>query len=425
MLASLLMGSPLLAAERPANVILVSIDTLRADHLGCSGYRRETSPAIDRFRRDSILFTQAIAQAPSTLVSHASLLTSLWPHEHGASERRHRALPPDALTLAEVLRSHGFATLSYNGGGQIDPVFGLGQGFDTYRTRDEHDFAAAVAPAIAWIDRNPGRRFFLFLHTYEVHHPYTPDATHRRLFEASYAGPLPDAITIEVLQSINDGRMTLGVADLEHVIAAYDAEIRSVDDDFAALLEFLVRRGLYDETLIVFTSDHGEEFGEHGRVGWHSHTLYDELLRVPLIVKLPGSRHAGATVTQQVRSIDVPTTILAVLDLPVPASFRGIDLVPLARGEPVAALPAVAMQDGGDAVVLRTERWKLYGDILHDLEQDPHEVRDAASGNADVAARLRVELGRMLGAPRAGSGAPAARPDARTLERLRSLGYVH
>jgi arylsulfatase A-like enzyme len=418
--------------------VLVSIDTLRPDHLGCYGYGRPTSPDIDAFRRDAILFRQAVAQAPSTLPSHASILTSLIPPHHGASIANNLALPLEVTTLAEVLRSDGYATASFNGGIQLDPSWGLDQGFETYvsvkpRTAtaealvDVLDrFAHEVDLAERWVESHPGRPFFLFLHTYEVHHPYTPDPAEMDLFRDGYTGPLPDRITVDLIRRINDGKLEVDARDRQHVVDAYDAEIHSMDEAFGQLIRFLKAKGLYDPALIVFTSDHGEEFGEHGRLGWHSHTLFDELLRVPLLVKLPFSRLGGTRVDRQVRGIDVAPTALAALGLAAPPAFEGANA--LAVGVPASpdALESFSSRDVVEpnaSVALRTPVWKLYDGRLFDLTADPGETRNVAASHADVALRLRQHL-RAAVAARPRPGKRVAAPDDEVRERLRALGYV-
>jgi arylsulfatase A-like enzyme len=219
----------------------------------------------------------------------------------------------------------------------MDRVFGLDQGFDSYQQPGSERFNGTVAKAVEWLGTKRTKPFFLFLHTYEPHHPYTPPAEYLALFEDEYTGPLPQDISVDLLREINKNEREIDDRDLEHIIATYDGEIRSMDDGFGYLIEFLREQGLYDDTMIVLTSDHGEEFGEHGKVGWHSHSLFDELLRVPLIVKLPAAAGAGTEVAHQVRGIDVAPTILGVLGLEAPASFSGMSL--LARDGQVKSSP--------------------------------------------------------------------------------------
>ncbi len=396
------------------------------------------APGIDAFRRDAVLFRQAVAQAPSTLPSHASILTSLIPPHHNASIGNNLALPLDVTTLAEVLEGHGYATASYNGGIQLDRSWGLDQGFDTYvsvKPRgapaealvDAFDrFAHEVDLAERWIESRTGRPFFLFLHTYEVHHPYTPDKTEMDLFRGGYRGPLPDRITVDLLLRINDGKIEVDARDRQHVVDAYDAEIHSMDEAFARFVEFLKTKGLYDPALIVFTSDHGEEFGEHGRLGWHSHSLFDELLRVPLLVKLPFSRLGGTVVDEQVRGIDVAPTVLAALGLQAPSAFEGRDVLAAGAPSPADALESFSSRDvvaPNASVALRTPVWKLYDGRLFDLVADPGETRDVAHDHPEAVRRLRARL-RAAIASRPRPNRRIATPDDDVMERLRALGYV-
>lgn len=418
-------------------VLLVSIDTLRPDHLGCYGYSRPTSPHLDVFRKDAVLFQKAIAHAPSTLPSHASLLTSMLPPHHGASVANGLAVPKEIVTLAEVLHAEGYATASFNGGIQLDPVWGLDQGFDTYMSVkprgapaeslvDEHDrFSFVVEQARAWILNHEARPFFLFLHTYEVHHPYSPETADLDPFRGDYEGPLPDRITMDLLREIDGGSLKVSDRDRQHLVDAYDGEIRSMDRAYGTLVSFLKERGLYDAALVLVTSDHGEEFGEHGRLGWHSHSLFDELLRVPLLVKLPRSRLAGAAVADQVRGIDVAPTILSVLGLGLPATFEGRPLLEDGARAGVAseAWSSRDVTEPNAFISLRTPEWKLLEGRLFDLVADPGERNDVAKAHQDVVRRL-AERRRTLERDRPRAARRPASPDDGLRERLRSLGYV-
>ena len=420
-------------SEPPSNVLLISIDTLRADHLGCYGYERPTSPAVDALAADSVLFRQAIAQAPSTLHSHASMLSSLLPQHHRASRDADTRLPEEALTLAEVLRAAGYRTGAFTGGGQMARIYGLDQGFELYEEPKKELFAGTVQVALPWIDEHADERFFLFLHSYEVHHPYSPPDEYRQLLGIDYDGPLPSQVDKDLLERINGEEPVLDIddADLDYIVSLYDAEIRSMDDGLATLIGALKARGLYDQTLIVFTSDHGEEFDEHGRVGWHSHSLYDELLHVPLIVKLPEGRRAGTTIDAQVRSIDIAPTVLAALGYPLPKEFSGADLAPLIDGGEMAPLVAISRQDRGprrEISSIRTERWKLSGlarrRALFDLDVDPAEQWDRALQQPDVVSYLERRLDEII-ASREPFDPPRVELPEETLEELRALGYIN
>jgi arylsulfatase A-like enzyme len=431
--ATVLACGPGPRAEGPAraeDVILVSIDTLRADRLGSYGRDPSFTPNIDAFRKDAVLFEQTIAHSPSTLSSHASLFTSLIPHHHGASIKGRKRLAPDHLTVAEVLRAEGLKTAAFHGGGQLDAVFGIDQGFDVYEVpghppgevpfRDV--FQPTVEAALAWLEENGQQPFFLFAHTYEIHHPYTPTPEDLAAVETGYEGDLPSAISIDMLSGINAKRTAVSPEDLRHIESTYEAELRSVDAAFGKLIAGLRRLEFYESSLIIFTSDHGEEFGEHGTIGWHSHTLYDELLRVPLLIKYPGSWHAGQTLSDQVRLLDVAPTILGALGVERPSLFQGANLTHYAGGGPPPAPYAVSVLDGGGTSV-RTPEWKRIRRSLFNLSEDPAETEDVAHlypGTSEKLRRIKLEL--VTEGPSIGTTEAPISPELR--ERLESLGYV-
>lgn len=414
------------------NLIVISIDTLRADHVGCYGYPRPTTPNVDEFSRDAVVFRTTIAPAPVTLASHTSLFTSLLPSQHGANCLSGAPLLPRFVTLTEILKASGYRTASFNGGGQLAAEFGLARGFEEYWSVDPsldvgaQTFRPVVRKAMTWLDRLTDARFFLFLHTYEVHHPYSPQPDYLRRFETAYNGSLPSSISKDLLTRINGGAIRLSPVDAQHIINTYDAEIRSMDDAFGDLIAYLKRRRLYDETVIVFTSDHGEEFGEHGAMGWHAHTLYDELLRVPLIVKLAGSRNAGTVVEPQVRTIDIAPTLLDVLGLPPNEQFTGRSLVGRIRGHADDELPAVSQQETADSVrpmSIRMRRWKLNRGELFDLLADPEERRPVKGGYEEIRRSLEAIAAQLIASRSVATSVPVEISNP-TREQLRALGYV-
>lgn len=412
-------------AGRAFGVVLVSIDTLRPDHLQCYGYEPPTSPALLELCDQAVVFEQAIAHAPSTLHSHASILSSLLPHHHGASWDARTPLPLEVRTIAEALSDGGYATAAFTGGGQMDRSFQLDQGFDHWEQPGRPRFAGTVRAAVPWLEQHAQGRFFLFLHSYEVHHPYEPDPKLLARFDEGYTGDLPDVISVDFLRQVNAGERTIDEADLAHIIATYDAEIRGMDRGVRQLVEELQKLGIYDRTLIVFTSDHGEEFGEHGKVGWHSHTLYDELLRVPLVIKFPRAAYAGTRIARQVRSIDIAPTILATLGLPAEPGFTGVDLSVLLRGGELPPLPAISRQDrkrDEDISSIRTEEWKLYDhEALYNLRLDPGETWTVT--NPEVQAELERVFAEAIAARPALEAEPVL-PEKKTLDELKALGYL-
>ena len=245
-------GGPI-SATRP-NVILISIDTLRPDHLGSYGYAAPTSPSIDRFRADAVLFSRAYSAAPATLMSHATLLTSLIPQHHGASYHGVAGLSDEALTLADVFKAEQYSTLAVVAGGQMDAAFGLDQGFDTYET--EVTFPATIDRALRLLDSRSSDPFFLFLHTYDVHMPYRSTPEDIAAIDPGYQGALPE-LSIAQVEEINKGTRPLPPDYRQQLITSYDAGIRKMDRAFGRLLQELRNRNLYDDTLIVLVSDHG------------------------------------------------------------------------------------------------------------------------------------------------------------------------
>lgn len=402
-------------------IIMISIDTLRADHLGCYGYHRNVSPAVDRFCRDSVRFSCVIAQAPSTAASHASMFTSLVPSRHGTSMRENGALAEHFATLAEVLQKQGYATASFNGGVQLAPEVGLDQGFDLYHSSYMVEFDKCVDLALPWLKSRD--LYFLFLHTYEVHIPYVPKPSILELFEAEYHGPLPKRhLHAGIIQRVNSGKIPISEADKRHIIACYDSGVRSMDNAFSRLVSELKRRGIYDRAMIIFTSDHGEELGEHGKMAWHSHTLYDELIKVPLIIKFPRGQYAGRVVDSQVRSMDIMPTLLDYLAVPCP-DVQGTSLLPhiQGQGEHLVAVSELVNKTGRYPVVVRTPQWKLTDSRLIDLVADPGEW--GAVDNEAVSRQLRRIREQAVG-PQDVQGAPM-KLEAHTEEELRALGYLN
>jgi hypothetical protein len=296
-------GSPALNAPRPAPlVVLYLIDTLRADHTSVYGYKRDTTPRLSALARDGVVFEQAIAQASWTKPSVASILTSLPPHRHQVVQLGD-ALDVKLVTLAERLQLHGFTT-----GAAISNVVIYGkdthfeQGFDFYQglhdPRDRPSKTVRAAPvvdaALRWLDARRGQPQFLFVHTMDPHVPYTPPPPFNQMYEPH---PAPGHPGSDPRDGMTDP------LDRERFIAQYDGEIAYGDRELGRFIDGLKARGLYDQALIVFVSDHGEEFFDHAQ--WlHGRSVFDEVVHVPLIVKFPGGRHRGQRVAQQVQTLD-------------------------------------------------------------------------------------------------------------------------
>jgi len=333
--------------------------------------------------------------------------------------------------VAEVLAGQGYRTAAFTGGGQIDPVFGLGQGFEQYSVPASTDFEMTVSAGLDWLDGLGGEPFFLFLHTYQTHNPYDPAPEVLSLFETDYQGELPDTISIELIDAINKRAEALPAGDLAHIVAAYDAEIREVDTAFGRLIDSLVERGLLDSTLLVFTSDHGEELGEHGYVGWHSHTTYEELLRVPLFFRFPAGGFAPRHIERMVRSIDIAPTILKAIDSRVPEGFSGLDLAALLGERQVPPLVAIGRLDRSDNArvsFIRDDRFKLERlgsprQRLFDLLDDRGELWDTSNNYPQEVDRLLAAYEAAIASRPTATGSRIETSD-QLREQLEALGYI-
>ena len=428
------------AWQKP-NLLLISIDTLRADHLGSYGYSVDTSPILDAFaKKQAILFETVVAAAPSTTPSHASIFTSLLPVHHGAFFSRRVPLPPEHVTMAEILKGEGYRTVSINDGGQMDAMWGLSQGFDEYVTLPgvsiKAKFARNVKRVFRWLDDNAEAKtpWFMFLHTYETHHPYNPDAEFYNAIGHKYSGALPDAIDKTLLQEINNEQLSVDEEDKRHIIAAYDAEIRSMDDAFGVLLSGLADRDLMENTIIVFTSDHGEELGEHGMMGWHSHALWDEQLLVPLLIGLPDGSGAGARISDQVRGIDMLPTVLELLSIEPLPHAEGRSIMPLVRGEHDEPRPAVSQRDTVSTPVPTTLRigtrkayWRQGEEtpLVFDLGTDPAEKNDLFESDEEAATELRTMLDALITARPQAFTETEVELNGTVKAQLESLGYIN
>jgi arylsulfatase A-like enzyme len=430
--------------ERP-DVIVLLVDALRADHLGCYGYGRDTSPAIDALARDGVVFRQAISQSTFTKTSIASLFTGRYPYRHGVywgsrrttdDTRTADLLGESETTIAEVLRDHGYLTAAWVQNSHLRPVMGFGQGFTDYRDQ-QGSIRRIHRRVLPWL-HGPGRRygFFAYLHYIDLHDPYRPEPPYDTLFgtHADVYRGVDFRRWGAFLAAVRDGEKTLTEAEVEQLRALYDGQLRAIDDEIGRLLDRLRDAGLYDDALIVLTSDHGDAFMEHGFIS-HSAAPYEELVRVPLVVKLPGQRHAGTVVESQVRLVDVMPTILAATGIAADVDLDGCDLMPwiAAGGRPGSAAAEctyavieIAEDDGPPALAVRTERFKYIHrpqgrDELYDLAADPGERQDLAAALDEETAPLR-DLAQGLAARRAGADSMAL--DEKLLRELRALGYV-
>jgi arylsulfatase A-like enzyme len=449
-------------APRPTfdRVVLVTLDTTRADHLGAYGYPRATTPFLDTLAARGTLFERAIAPIPTTVPSHATMFTSRYPLELGVGHNGQR-LPGGVPTAAEMFRDGGFATAGFVSL-QLLQQSGLRRGFDLVGRRDAASDGVERPPdwgsdgttdaAIDWLrEQRRDGRFFLWVHYYDAHHPY-------RSPSAVVDSVRRDSVPIEAVESRLAERHGIGLAIYDgdrrarlDTVERYDAELREMDDKLRRLYTAAEELGFVEGSIWVIVGDHGEGLGSHD---WMQHgvRIYQEQLRVPLVVHAPGAGWPARRVDEVVELTDLPPTFAELAGLPPPEGVRGRSLAPWLRGEAPPesdrealaqrrtftgerpareAAPATAfgeLWEDGDRLALVGRRWKYLHwtagpPELYDLESDPTESRNLAESEPERVAAMRERLlsrARELRSLRL----EAESVDERTLEMLRSLGYV-
>ncbi len=423
-------------AQTPAkptpNVVLITIDTLRFDHVGCYGYKKIKTPNIDRLAAEGVRFDRAFAVVPVTLPSHSSILTGTYPMLSGMHDFSGNKLSPLQPTLASVLKASGYQTGAVIGAAVLDSRFGLNQGFDFYY--DHFDFSrldeanldemerpgnVVADVALDWLAKNSQKKFFLWMHLYDPHFPYNPPEPYSRDYAAQ----------------------------------PYDGEIAFADEQVGRLIRYLQEKGIYQNTVIVLCGDHGESLGEHGEKT-HGYFIYNSTMHVPLIVRLPGKRlpekAAAGVVTDLVSLVDLMPTVLGALGLDVPSQVQGRSLLPELRAD------SNHTDRGHDEQKAERERADrvLYGETfmprihfnwselrgsentkyhfidapkpeLYDLAQDPGELHNLSAEKTAVAAEMRAKLVGLIRDYSAGKEmAEKTGLDPALMERLKSLGYA-
>ncbi len=394
------MAWSLAPAARPTGVVIITLDTTRADRLSPYGFMDATMPHLDRLAREGVVFDRAMSVAPLTLPAHSSLFTGLIPPQHGVRDNGDAALGPEHTTLAEALGREGFRTGAFVGSAVLDADRGLAQGFEIYRDAVSVDGKASpplqrrgdeiVTDAARWLDEVAGSPYFLWVHLYDAHRPYDPPEPYRSLHADPYIG-----------------------------------ELLFVDSQIGRLLDAMTQRKMLDRSIVIIVADHGESLGEHGERD-HGIFVYDSVVRVPFIVRVPGltPRRVG----QLVRLTDVMPTVLALLGLPAPRS-DGVSLVDLMTGrkthldvdgyseslypERFGWSPLRALSDGRFKMI-DAPRPELY-----DLYRDPFEERNLYDERRAVAEAMRNKLQALTSDRRS-----AVRPTDELHDGLAALGYI-
>jgi len=431
------------------NVILISLDTLRKDRLNCYGYGRPTSKNIDRLAENGVLFENAVSTASWTLPSHVSLFTSLYPPAHGI-EFANLALPSSETTVTEILKENGYRTGAFCGGGFLKSQFGLSQGFDIYKDNLSTRLHNILPPALEWLGKNMEGKFFLFLHCYDIHYPCFPfDQFYREIYTSDFnrlpvakldkiidkykhEGDISDCDLDDLVflyhkyfDKISELKKKYGKEKLsalrkrldEHLLGRwqksphyeedlalikglYDGEILATDKQLKALLDFLTVNKMWNKTLIIITSDHGEGLMDHGILG-HVRNHYDELIKIPLIVVFPDGKYKKMRIKETVRIIDIMPTILDYLGIHnsrLQQKVQGVSLMPMVDGR---SLTLPAFSSTSKVVKLTSIVWNNYKLIinreseieeLYDLSSDPFEKVNLIRKRPIIREKLLSEL---------------------------------
>ncbi|MBI5506874.1 MAG: sulfatase [Deltaproteobacteria bacterium] len=435
------------------NVVLISLDSLRADHLRTYGYQRDTAPAIDRMAREGVVFDNAIATSSWTLPTHVTMFTGRYQLSHGVIDET-SVLPSSIPTLGQIFKAAGFSSAGFASGPYLAGHYGYERGMDTYRDlsarfSDPREARSAIlspeinADALGWLDAHATERFFLFLHYFDIHYDYVPPAPYDTMFDPDYTGTMDGRNFIER----SDVNARMNGRDLDHVRALYDGEIRFTDEHVGRVLDKLEALGVLEKTVVLLVADHGDEFFEHGNKG-HHRTVYDEVIRVPFVLRLPGKTHAGVRIQDQVSLVDVLPTLLESAAVATPPETEGVSVRHFLEGSPPQRDAVYSdfydKQGFNLQVARRTPADKTihhFNRITHptrgaieyyDLAADPRERNDVSSTRRDAVTSSLTNMGDWLGqqwraqrsAEAASGGHSSIKIDEDTMERLKSLGYV-
>jgi arylsulfatase A-like enzyme len=434
--------------EPDYNVLVITIDTLRPDRLGCYGYGRPTSPRIDEFAARSVLFEQAVCSTPQTLPSHTSIFTGLHPRTHKAISHE-SIVSQDVTTLAEILRDRGYTTAAFVSSHVLDSRYGLNQGFDRYwevhdvmrpRQREvaqERGYDPTTNEVLSWLEANASNKFFAWVHWFHPHRPYEPPMEVRARFVDEYLGEANSST--EFVMKVWRDKIDLSEADVRYLSQLYDGEVAFTDEQVGRVLDALEALGIADKTIVVITADHGEMLYEHDYYFGHDIALYDECIMVPLIINNAGLGVAPKRVPGLVQSIDIFPTVLGFLGIKPPAGTEGRTLKPLIMGAetrtteyafsetfpfPEKCMPRHAVRtETGKLIWRETEEGGLTKHLFN-LEADPGEMNDLYEADPQAARDLDRTLYEWT---KADGLHPAPIPTAEETGRiqiLRSLGYL-
>lgn len=434
-----------LESRRRPNIILITLDALRPDHLGCYGYKRNTSPNIDKTAKEGAIFTQAIAQSSHTAPSNASLITSTYPNIHGVKDWGYHFNASRVKTLPVILKEHGYRTAFVSDQLALPLIKGFENGFDTFNTLNtltpgSIDTCKQIIDitdwAIDWVEDNRGKKFFLWVYYADPHGPYLPPPPYDRMFtqDQYYSGNKTVPISEDNYSQVSIGHIPRylsynNIMDPDYYISQYDAEIRRIDDQIGRLLQELKDRNLEKNTIVIINSDHGEAMGEHNRYFCHANSLYDELIKIPVIIKWMDRIPSGTKNNTQVSSIDIMPTVLDISRIKKYKFMQGNSLLPLLGGQKYTFLE-FAYSEFWERKSVRTPEWKLIYDSknkryeLYNLKSDPAELNDISAAEQTQFKFLKRKLDEYMKNTIPQSKIIAPELSQNEKERLKSFGYV-
>jgi len=425
--------------SKPINILFITIDALRSDHLGCYGYVRDTTPNIDKLAKGGILFTQAISTASFTAASLNAVLFSVYPHNLAKFNPYSSETPTPSL--AKVLRDNGYYTGLISNYDLLYYILrGIKKDYDVINIYKQSNNAKVVTrSAINFIQNNRSKPFFLWLHYFDPHGPYRPPSPYNKFYV--YDNYYQKGKIAHILTNSKDKFFGFGgipitivendITDLSYYISQYDGEIKFTDEQIGLVLKELRNLGLENNTLIIITADHGETLGDHNLYFCHSGHLYDDLLRVPLVIKFNKIFPKNKIITKQVQTIDIATTILEILQINIPLSFKGKSLNSLIKNNNsnFRTLAFAEAFMGYHIRAIRTDRWKLiYSESnkyeLYDLKNDPKELNNIINIADEQFKLLKQELNNWFDKINPIALEEITPIDKTTREKLKSLGYL-
>lgn len=420
------------------NVIVITIDALRADHMSCYGYKKNTTPNIAKLAERGVLFENAISQSSWTKASMASFFTSLYPHNHKAYPK-HSILPEDVWTMAEEFKSKGYHTFAIQANGFLKNMYKVDQGFDEYHFSLDLPAQQIVDLFNEFLVAKSGKKFFAYLHFMEPHVPYyAPEEYNLKFVDPAYEGVI-DKNQFDKFKEVRSGLLKLSNKEKRHVVDLYDAEIRYADENIKRMFEKLEELNLQQNTIVVIMSDHGEEFWDHNGYE-HGHTMYKELLHVPLIIINPKIQRPKR-IKQVVRLIDVYPTLMDILGFNTQNEFMGQNLAKIMYSYYERNLKLLAFSEGllygPEKKSIQSEHFKLIKKMkdnsleFYELENDSKELHDLAGidkldKESHVNFKLFQEYLKEYGEAKSSHyESSQVELDEETINQLKALGYVN